>query len=79
MKTLPLFLALLTLALPATLLADTTRPNVLLIINDDQGYGDASSFGSKDLQTPHFDALAASGIRFTKFRVNPLCARPAPA
>jgi arylsulfatase A-like enzyme len=50
------------------------RPNILLVVNDDQGYGDASCFGATDLQTPHFDALAASGLRFTKFRVNPLCA-----
>jgi arylsulfatase A-like enzyme len=51
-----------------------TRPNILLVVNDDQGYGDASCFGSPDLKTPHFDALASSGIRFTRFRVNPLCA-----
>lgn len=49
------------------------RPNILLIVNDDQGFGDASCYGAKDLRTPHFDALAASGARFTKFRVNPLC------
>jgi arylsulfatase A-like enzyme len=54
--------------------ADERRPNVLLVINDDQGYGDASCFGARDLKTPHFDALAASGVRFTQFRVNPLCA-----
>ena len=50
------------------------KSNVLLIVTDDQGYGDASCYGATDLKTPHFDALAASGIRFTKFRVNPLCA-----
>ena len=50
------------------------RPNILLIVMDDQGYGDSSSYGATDLKTPHFDALAASGVRFTKFRVNPLCA-----
>jgi arylsulfatase A-like enzyme len=50
------------------------RPNILLVVNDDQGYGDASCYGAKDLRTPHFDALAASGVRFTRFRVNPLCA-----
>ncbi len=50
------------------------RANVVLVVNDDQGYGDASCFGAKDLQTPHFDSLAAGGMRFTKFRVMPLCA-----
>src|SRR5688572_19700727 len=50
------------------------RVNVVLVVNDDQGYGDASCFGATDLKTPHFDALAAGGMRFTKFRVMPLCA-----
>ena len=54
--------------------AEAQRPNVLLVVNDDQGYGDASAYGSTDLKTPRFDALAASGVRFTSFRVNPLCA-----
>src|SRR3954470_23112576 len=54
--------------------AQSQRPNILLVVNDDQGYGDASCYGSKDLQTPHFDALASGGVRFTQFRVNPLCA-----
>jgi arylsulfatase A len=55
--------------------ADERRlPNIVLVVNDDQGYGDASCFGAKDVQTPHFDALAAIGVRFTQFRVNPLCA-----
>lgn len=49
-------------------------PNILLVVNDDQGYGDASSYGATDLKTPHFDGLAAAGARFTQFRVNPLCA-----
>src|SRR5688572_4196666 len=54
---------------------DKSRPpNVLLIITDDQGYGDASCYGASDVRTPQFDALAASGVRFTRFRVNPLCA-----
>ncbi len=68
-------LAMVCLLLPLTAsLAQAQRPNILLVVNDDQGYGDASCYGAKDLQTPHFDALAASGLRFTQFRVNPLCA-----
>lgn len=54
--------------------AQAQRPNILLVVNDDQGYGDASSYGASDLKTPRFDALAASGVRLTSFRVNPLCA-----
>ncbi len=49
------------------------RPNIVLIISDDQGYGDASSYGSTDLQTPVMDQIGREGIRFTHFRVNPLC------
>ena len=41
------------------------RPNILLIVSDDQGYADAGFQGSKDIPTPHLDRLAASGIRFT--------------
>src|SRR5215207_6711487 len=50
------------------------RPNVLFIVADDLGYGDCSSFGSPDLQTPNIDAIARAGVRFTQFRVNPLSA-----
>lgn len=50
------------------------RPNVLFVVTDDQGYGDASCYGATDLRTPVMDAVAAAGVRFTKFRVNPLCA-----
>jgi arylsulfatase A-like enzyme len=60
--------------LQAAVLVEGRQPNILLVVNDDQGYGDASCFGSPDLRTPHFDALAAGGVRFTQFRVNPLCA-----
>lgn len=51
-----------------------TRPNVLVIVSDDQGYADAGFQGSKDIVTPHLDRLAASGIRFTNGYVShPFC------
>src|SRR5687767_14390241 len=50
-----------------------TPPNIVLVVTDDQGYGDASCYGAADLQTPVMDAVAARGVRFTRFRVNPLC------
>ena len=50
------------------------RPNIVLIVTDDMGYGDCSSYGDTDLQTPFMDEIARNGIRFTQFRVNPLCA-----
>ncbi|MDY3555029.1 sulfatase-like hydrolase/transferase [Gemmata sp. JC717] len=50
------------------------RPNVVLIISDDLGYGDLGFQGGKDIPTPHFDALAASGTRFTNAYVTgPIC------
>ncbi len=56
------------LLLPGLLLAQTpTRPNILLIYVDDLGYGDLASFGHPVLQTPHLDALAASGLKLTNY------------
>jgi arylsulfatase A len=45
------------------------RPNVLLIMSDDQGSVDLGCYGAGDLRTPHLDALAARGVRFTQFYV----------
>ena len=63
----------LTLGVSAALGA-STRPNIVLIITDDQGYGDCSANGPTDLQTPFMDQIAKNGVRFTQFRVAPLCA-----
>lgn len=52
----------------------TGRPNVLLILTDDQGYGDLSLHGNPHLKTPHIDSLGQSGIRFERFYVNSFCA-----
>lgn len=49
------------------------RPNALLIITDDQGYGDLSCHGNPVLKTPHLDALHAESTRFTDFHVSPTC------
>ena len=52
----------------------TRRPNVVVILADDLGAGDLSSFGAKDLQTPNIDRLVADGIRFDRFYANsPVC------
>src|SRR5690606_17591346 len=50
---------------PARGEAEPPRPNVVLILADDLGYGDLSSYGADDLPTPHIDRLAREGIRFT--------------
>jgi arylsulfatase A-like enzyme len=50
------------------------RPNVLLIVSDDQGYPDLSCLGTKPVKTPHLDRLAAEGVRGTSFYVTwPAC------
>jgi arylsulfatase A-like enzyme len=50
------------------------RPNIILIMSDDQGYGDLSCMGNTDFRTPHLDRLAASGVRFTSWYANsPVC------
>src|SRR5690554_1413832 len=46
------------------------RPNLLLILTDDQGYGDVSMYGEKDLHTPNIDRIAAEGMLFTRMRAN---------
>ena len=50
------------------------QPNFIVILTDDQGYGDLSCMGSADLATPHLDAMAAQGARFTDWYSNsPVC------
>lgn len=41
------------------------RPNLLIILADDMGYGDLGCYGSKQIETPHLDRLAAGGVRCT--------------
>jgi arylsulfatase A-like enzyme len=49
-------------------------PNIVLIVSDDQGYPDLGCIGSKPIQTPHLDRLAAEGVRATNFYVTwPAC------
>jgi arylsulfatase len=45
-------------------------PNVVLILSDDQGYGDLGCYGAKGFRTPHLDSLAKDGTRFTNFYVS---------
>ena len=49
------------------------KPNVIVIYTDDQGSVDLNCYGSKDLITPHMDAIAQSGVRFTQFYAFPIC------
>lgn len=50
------------------------QPNVVLIYADDQGIGDLGCYGAEDILTPHIDALAARGVRFTQmYAPAPVC------
>jgi uncharacterized sulfatase len=52
-----------------------TKPNVIVILADDLGYGDLACYGSKANRTPNLDAMAAQGVRFTNFYTPmPFCA-----
>lgn len=49
------------------------NPNVIIIVTDDQGYGDLACLGNPVLHTPHLDKLYKNSIRFTNFHVSPVC------
>ena len=49
------------------------NPNVILIITDDQGWGDFSSHGNTIIETPHLDQLAKNSINWQNFYVSPVC------
>ena len=49
------------------------RPNIIVILSDDQGWGDLSVNGNSNLSTPHIDSLARDGARFDRFYVCPVC------
>ena len=50
------------------------KPNIILIITDDQGYGDIGYNGNPHIKTPNLDLLAANSMRFNNFYVSPVCA-----
>jgi arylsulfatase A-like enzyme len=53
--------------------AQAASPNVVLIMTDDQGYGDLGCHGNKTIRTPNLDALHAQSVRLTNFHVDPTC------
>ncbi len=67
---LPLFLLL---AVSTIFAADPARPNVLIVLVDDAGYGDFGCHGHPFLKTPHIDRLHAESVRFTDFHVSAMC------
>ncbi len=69
MAVIPLLLVASTAETPA----GQQRPNVVLIITDDQGYGDLSAHGNPYLKTPNLDKLHSESVRLTNFHVDPSC------
>ena len=58
----------------ATVNNQIAPPNIIFILADDLGYGDLSSYGAKQISTPHVDSLAKRGVRFTdSYSISPIC------
>ncbi|MEN8871008.1 MAG: arylsulfatase [Akkermansiaceae bacterium] len=53
--------------------AAQTKPNVILVMTDDQGYGDLGCHGNTIIKTPELDKMHAESVRFTDFHVSPFC------
>jgi len=66
-----LFFCLLLVATGASC-GEEAKPNILLIVADDLGYSDLGCYGG-EVDTPNLDRLAATGVRFSQFHVNPMC------
>jgi arylsulfatase len=52
----------------------SAKPNVIVVMTDDQGYPEISAHGNPIVKTPHLDRLHAEGLRFTDYHVSPMCA-----
>lgn len=54
--------------------AAPSKPNIIFILTDDQGFGDLSAHGNPILRTPNIDRMRSEAVRFTDFHVSPTCA-----
>src|SRR5580704_15314450 len=67
-------IAVLLVAAPQVRAADApARPNIVVILADDQGWGDLSIHGNTNLSTPHVDSIGRDGALFEHFFVCPVC------
>ena len=72
-SSLPIFLVVCVLLSSCTIEDVDTPPNIVIFLADDQGWGDLSSSGNTNLNTPNIDRLAEQGASFTHFYVSPVC------
>lgn len=73
---LPIALAAAVAGAPPAVAQDAAKPNILLIVGDDVGYGDLGPYlggANRGMPTPNFDQLAAEGMMFTSFYAQPSC------
>ena len=66
----------LVLSLAAVACVAAAKPNILVILTDDQGRGDYSAFGTRDIRTPHLDRLCREGMTFQNFFANSCVCSP---
>jgi arylsulfatase A-like enzyme len=59
--------------------AESPRPNIVVILTDDQGYGDVSAYGGADVRTPNIDRIGSEGMLFTAMRANATVCSPSRA
>src|SRR4051794_30072951 len=69
-----MFSTTLAVALTCLAAADAPKPNIVILVADDLGYGDLGCYGHPRIKTPHLDKLARDGVRFTSFYAGaPIC------
>ena len=70
----PMMRSLLLVLMGAPVLFGATRPNIVLVMADDMGWGQTGYYGHPVLETPNLDAMAAGGLRFDRFYAGgPVC------
>lgn len=72
-KVLEMLAAVVAIHCCATMVHSAERPNIVVILSDDQGWGDLSVHGNTNLATPNIDSLARDGALFDRFYVCPVC------
>lgn len=68
-----LFAALAALPVPTAAAAPSAKPNIILVMPDDVGYGDYACLGNPIMRTPSVDAFKKESLLFTQFHVSPTC------